>query len=155
VLARECAVDLVMFRAILNQLRALPDESKQILRYTSLCVKVFFIGHAFSMVGFELRSTYGISMVPTISPQGDWIILNKQYRRGRGVEVGDIVSFWNPYKLNEPAIKRVVGMPGDFVLRDTPGRGEGRMVQVCDERADVWTWADISIGAGGALLGRG
>ncbi|KAI9716234.1 MAG: hypothetical protein M1812_005459 [Candelaria pacifica] len=69
-------------------------------------------------------------MLPTLAAKGDGVIISKFSRRGRGIEVGDIVSFKNPLDWRNGALKRVVGMPGDFVLRDTPDKGEGTMIQV-------------------------
>ena len=62
-------------------------------------------------------------MMPTFNSFGDAVLISKYYRRGRGVQVGDIVSFVHPIDSEERAIKRVLGMPGDFVCRDTPGTG--------------------------------
>ena len=81
-------------------------------------------------------------MLPTLSVAGDSVLINKQHRRGRGIVVGDLVNIKHPMFPEEGAIKRVLGMPGDFVGRDTPGlasgdgergkvRGEGLMIQVC------------------------
>ena len=36
-------------------------------------------------------------------------------------------------------MKRVVGMPGDFVLSGTPGVGDERMVQVGDDLPNIMT----------------
>ena len=70
-------------------------------------------------------------MLPTFNSFGDWVVLSKFYRRGRNVEVGDVVSFRHPVDEDSRAVKRVLGMPGDFVCRDTPGVGD-RIVQVSD-----------------------
>lgn len=72
-------------------------------------------------------------MVPTIAASGNWVLISRSYRRGRNVAVGDVVSFAHPVIVGQSAIKRVIGMPGDFVLRDTPGKGAGVMLQVCLE----------------------
>lgn len=69
-------------------------------------------------------------MVPTINPSGQWVIISKSYRRGKGVEVGDIVSYRHVIEPWSSASKRVIGMPGDFVLRYTPETGDGTMIQV-------------------------
>lgn len=69
-------------------------------------------------------------MVPTLAASGDSVIISKYYRHGRDVQVGDIVSFKHPMREDMRASKRVVGMPGDFVLRDTPEKGQGMMIQV-------------------------
>ena len=69
-------------------------------------------------------------MLPTITAHGDAIYVSKFYRRGKGVKVGDVVSFRHPMFPEFGAVKRVVGMPGDFVGRDSPGTGKGMMIQV-------------------------
>ena len=78
---------------------------------------------------FTLSLAEGISMSPTMNATGDWLLLSKRYRRGRGIEVGDIVSFKHPVDEGTYGVKRVVGMPGDFVLRDSPDTS-GMMIQV-------------------------
>ena len=70
-------------------------------------------------------------MLPTINATGDWLLLSKRYRKGRGVVVGDIVSFKHPIDEHTRSVKRVVGMPGDIVLRDSPDKS-GQMIQVPD-----------------------
>lgn len=70
-------------------------------------------------------------MMPTINSYGDGVLISKLYRRGKGVEVGDVVSFGSPVEPGTQAIKRVIGMEGDWVCRDTPGVGKGTMIQVC------------------------
>lgn len=73
-------------------------------------------------------------MLPTLSVNGDAVLLSKYYRRGRGVRVGDLVTFSHPREPDAGALKRVVGMPGDFVCtgeRVRGGEGEERgMIQV-------------------------
>jgi inner membrane protease subunit 1 len=69
-------------------------------------------------------------MLPTLYFEGDWVLINKLCRRGRGIRVGDVVSARNPLKPEEMVIKRVIGMPGDFVLADSV-ETSGRMIQVC------------------------
>ena len=68
-------------------------------------------------------------MNPTMNATGDWLLLSKRYRRGRGREVGDMVSYKHPIEQDIYGVKRVVAMPGDFVLRDSPGTS-GVMIQV-------------------------
>ena len=69
-------------------------------------------------------------MVPTINVRGVWVYIDKTYSRGRGIKVGDVVDFHHPIVLEAGAIKRVMGMPGDFVVKDG-GEGKGkRMIQV-------------------------
>ena len=54
-------------------------------------------------------------MLPTLSVDGDGVVISRYYRRGRGIQVGDAVAFKHPVVPETGAIKRVVGMPGDFV----------------------------------------
>ncbi|MCJ1462601.1 hypothetical protein MMC07_001203 [Pseudocyphellaria aurata] len=78
--------------------------------------------------------------MPTLSVRGDSVLVAKHYRRGRGVRVGDVVQIKHPVPdgRGHGAIKRIVGMEGDFVLRGKPAgvRGEEeedeepRMIQV-------------------------
>ena len=63
-------------------------------------------------------------MLPTISARGDGVLISKSHRRGRGVKVGDLVDFEHPLVPGVRAIKRVLGMPGDFVeVGDWQGGG--------------------------------
>ena len=78
----------------------------------------------------SIRVCHGPSMLPTLNLTGDAVLILRWYRRGHAVKPGDLVSFVHPMHRHERAIKRVIGMPGDWVLRDTPGQGEGVLVQV-------------------------
>ena len=73
--------------------------------------------------------TGGPSMLPTLEAWGDWVYISKRYRRGQGIEVGDVVSCSSVMEPSQAIIKRVIGLQGDYVLRDTPGVGE-TMLQV-------------------------
>lgn len=53
--------------------------------------------------------------------------IDHTYRRGRGVKVGDVVDFHHPMVQGAGAVKRVMGMPGDFVVKDG-GEGRGKMM---------------------------
>lgn len=69
-------------------------------------------------------------MLPTFEVMGDHLLLSKRYRKGRGIEVGDIVSFHSVAVPGETAVKRVLGLQGDYVMRDTPETGSTEMIQV-------------------------
>lgn len=90
------------------------------------------LGFAIHFILEYVGATAGPSMLPTIAVRGDWVWIDKSYRRGRWIKVGDVVSMKHPLMPEEGAIKRVVGMPGDFVMRDTPDAdgGRGMMIQV-------------------------
>lgn len=92
-------------------------------------VAIALSGHTFINYVHYCGATYGISMLPTISSFGDWVCISKWHRRGRGIAVGDLVSFKHPVNLGEYAVKRVVGMQGDFVLMNTPNKSEA-MIQI-------------------------
>ncbi len=66
-------------------------------------------------------------MLPTINVQKVWIGIDNRFSRGRGVKVGDVVDFHNPMARGHGAVKRVMGMPGDFVAKDG-GEGRGKMM---------------------------
>ena len=75
--------------------------------------------------------TLGPSMLPTISVKGDMVLISHYYRRGRGVRVGDVVSFRHPMEPEAAALKRVTGLPGDLVLTGAKDfGGESMMIQV-------------------------
>ncbi len=69
-------------------------------------------------------------MLPTLASQGDWVWIASKYRHGKGIEVGDIISFHHPWEPGTAAIKRVVGMPGDLVMRDVYEGRNDTMLQV-------------------------
>jgi len=78
-----------------------------------------------------MKQTWGPSMIPTLSWDGVWVLISRFFhRRGRNIAIGDLISFENPIRPGYYSIKRVIGMPGDFVCRDTPGKGDGWLVQV-------------------------
>lgn len=82
--------------------------------------------------GFSTGPTWGASMLPTFEVGGDWVIISKVFRRGRGVQVGDIIQFDSVAEPGESVIKRVLGLEGDYVLRDTPGTTSNEMIQVSE-----------------------
>jgi len=99
---------------------------------TSIVLKIGFISHyLLSHVG-AVSLTDGPSMVPTMSVRGDRFYISKSYRRGKGLKVGDVVSFKHPMAVGEGAIKRVMGMSGDFVMTEEKEKGERKMIQVCE-----------------------
>lgn len=59
-------------------------------------------------------------MLPTFEVTGDSALISRYYRRGRGIVVGDIIAFDSVVEPGEKVVKRVIGLPGDYVLRQTP-----------------------------------
>lgn len=59
-------------------------------------------------------------MFPTLPDKDSVAIYSRLHKHGRNVKVGDIVLAYSPYFLHEMVAKRVIGMPGDYVVRDPP-----------------------------------
>ncbi len=81
----------------------------------------------------QLSPASGPSMLPTFSVHGDWIAADMTARRGKGgsLRVGDLVLYKIPIFESQHGVKRLVGMPGDYVSLGTPGeQGEEQMIQV-------------------------
>ncbi|KAL8817021.1 MAG: hypothetical protein Q9223_004072 [Gallowayella weberi] len=103
-------------------------------------LKVFFLYHVIAeYVGYS-APTWGPSMLPTLAADGDVVWISSRYRHGRRIQVGDIVSYKHPCVPKAAAIKRVVGMPGDFVMRDVYEGGNDTMLQVPD--GHCWVLGD-------------
>ena len=92
----------------------------------------YLLFHIFVEYFFSVDGAWGISMLPTIAAFGEHVVISKYYRRGREVKVGDLVSFKHPLHVGEHAVKRVLGMPGDFVMVGVVGEAN-RMLQVRSE----------------------
>ncbi|KAF8477134.1 peptidase S24/S26A/S26B/S26C [Kalaharituber pfeilii] len=94
-------------------------------------IKVSFFTHLFWEHFYAVASCTGPSMLPTLNVAGDLILHSKLHSRGRGCKVGDLVSIIHPQDSSVYALKRIVGMPGDFVCVDPdPVTGGGTMIQV-------------------------
>lgn len=100
------------------------------LRVFSAALKTLLVGHVFLEFGYGIARLQGASMLPTFEVLGDWTIISKQFRRGRGIEVGDVVAFASVVEPGEEVVKRVLALEGDYVLRNTPDTGSDEMLQV-------------------------
>lgn len=70
-------------------------------------------------------------MLPTFAVDGDWLVADMTCRLGRGVSVGDLILYKIPIFSNQNGVKRIIGMPGDFVSLGTPGMaGQDKTIQV-------------------------
>src|SRR6266849_6508353 len=56
----------------------------------------------------------GTSMAPSLSDQ-ERIFINKFVYRFEPIERGDVVVFWYPLDRSKSFIKRVIGLPGEFI----------------------------------------
>lgn len=65
-------------------------------------------------------------MLPTFEVVGEWLVVSRFHKYGNGVKVGDLVVYQIPVSTSgELGVKRIMGMPGDYVLVDTPMAGGG------------------------------
>ena len=103
---------------------------KPILNLFIIATKTAFVAHAFVSYGFYHTSAIGPSMLPTLQMYGDQLWIDRRYRYGRDIKVGDMVACMRPDQPDSPIAKRIVGMPGDYVLKGTPESGSTEMIQV-------------------------
>ncbi|KAK3945073.1 hypothetical protein QBC46DRAFT_372674 [Diplogelasinospora grovesii] len=91
--------------------------------------KFLAFAHLCLEYGYSTAPAAGPSMLPTFDILGDWVLVSKRHRYGRDVSVGDLVAYSIP--INEDlGVKRVLGLPGDYVMIDTPESGSEAMIQV-------------------------
>ena len=57
-------------------------------------------------------------MYPTLPTQLSYSIISRRHKHGKGVQVGNIIVFRSPNFPERQSCKRIIGMPGDYVLRD-------------------------------------
>ncbi|KAM0328558.1 hypothetical protein ACHAQA_004965 [Verticillium albo-atrum] len=84
-------------------------------------LKALAAAHLLIDYGYRTGPAQGASMLPTFSIFGDHFLISHHHRRGRGIRVGDLVEYSIPLFRNSRGIKRVLGLPGDYVLMHTPG----------------------------------
>jgi inner membrane protease subunit 1 len=101
------------------------------VRTTVSFIKAACLVHLGLTYGYTISPAQGPSMLPTFTVDGDWILCDHTRRYGRGVSVGDLVVYRIPIFNSQWGVKRVTGMPGDYVSVGTPGEpGEELMIQV-------------------------
>ncbi|KAH8664164.1 mitochondrial inner membrane protease subunit [Xylariales sp. PMI_506] len=99
------------------------------LRLTVATGKAFFLLHLFWTHGYSVGAGQGPSMIPTFLVTGEYVVVSKHHRRGRGIQVGDCVDYDIPVEPGSEGVKRVIGMPGDYVLLNSPGARNDDMLQ--------------------------
>jgi mitochondrial inner membrane protease subunit 1 len=101
------------------------------LRLTSSVLKLCCLTHLTFTEFIQVAPSQGPSMVPTFTVQGDWILSDMTCRRGRGVGVGDVVMYRIPISDINCGVKRIIGMPGDYVtLRNPYDLSGSQVIQV-------------------------
>lgn len=99
----------------------------------------FLVGHLFWNHVCSWNGCYGPSMLPTLEIRDDVVMISKLHAHGRWIKAGDVISFDHPVRQDYSAIKRVIGMPGDYVLQNTPGTSD---VMVMVPENHVWVAGD-------------
>lgn len=87
-------------------------------RIASLSLRTIAGLHLFTSTCFEISQTEGASMLPTVQAHGDFCVVDKRFKNGNGIEMGDIIVARKPTQPDSWVCKRVTGMPGDVVLID-------------------------------------
>ncbi|EHA47452.1 hypothetical protein, variant [Pyricularia oryzae 70-15] len=100
------------------------------IKPTIWVLKTFALFHVFFYNGYSYSATWGPSMLPTFEVVGEAAVINRTYRRGRNIGVGDVVAYDIPVEKKDTGMKRVIGMPGDYVLINSPESGSSEMIQV-------------------------
>ncbi|KAG0677327.1 hypothetical protein C6P40_002639 [Pichia californica] len=95
---------------------------KDIRRIISLSIRTIAGLHLFTSSMFEISQTEGASMLPTVQSNGDFCIVDKRYKNGNKIEMGDIIVARKPTQPDSWVCKRITGMPGDIIIID-PSRG--------------------------------
>ncbi|KAI1080667.1 LexA/Signal peptidase [Whalleya microplaca] len=107
--------------------------------------------------GLSFGAGWGPSMLPTFLVTQEWLVTDRRCRRGRGVRVGDCVAYEIPVEPGEEGVKRVMGLPGDYVLLNSPGSRNENMIQVpkghCYIVGDNLPWSRDSRDFGPVPLG--
>jgi len=102
------------------------------VRLTLSTIKVLCAIHLIGTHGYQYSAVSGPSMMPTFAVDGDCIIADMTHARNRrkALRVGDLVLYRIPVD-NASGVKRLLGLPGDYVSMGTPGeKGDDVMIQV-------------------------
>lgn len=87
---------------------------------------VIFLGAGVASLSLIRRYVYAVelaegpSMYATIPDSLILLGINKRYKKGHGIKVGDCVQITSPIIHGMYTNKRVIGLPGDYVLRSKP-----------------------------------
>lgn len=88
----------------------LKGNIRQIL-ITILIVVVIFLGMHYSLQSYTVS---GESMEPSFE-NGEWLLVDKLSYRFSSPDRGDVIIFDPPGNSDQPYIKRIIGMPGEYI----------------------------------------
>ncbi|EGX51349.1 hypothetical protein AOL_s00054g419 [Orbilia oligospora ATCC 24927] len=93
---------------------------------TSLIIGIKLLAFTHLVVSkvFIISQCEGPSMLPTLPTSGS-VIVNNLHSRGRCIKVGDLIAAHRPDDMDVMLLKRVIGMPGDYVVTDPMAAGSG------------------------------
>ena len=92
----------------------------RIIRPGTYVIQSLCFLHVFHTYFYEFTETRGESMLPTLSATKDFVHVDKRYRNGKNVRLGDCIVAVKPTDPTHRVCKRISGMPGDLILVD-PG----------------------------------
>lgn len=75
-------------------------------------------------------------MYPTLAQERGIALVSRLHKYGNNIKVGDIIEAENPVFVNKQVGKRVIGMPGDYVIRDpsmSPSSGGAPIPGIVDD----------------------
>ncbi|KAK6363257.1 hypothetical protein TWF730_000700 [Orbilia blumenaviensis] len=97
---------------------------RRVLTSLVIGIKLLAFTHLVVSKVFIISQCEGPSMLPTLPTSGS-VVVNNLYSRGRGVKVGDLIAAHRPDDMDVMLLKRVIGMPGDYVVVDPMAAGKG------------------------------
>ncbi|EPS42395.1 hypothetical protein H072_3549 [Dactylellina haptotyla CBS 200.50] len=102
---------------------------RRVIGTTIIAIKFLALCHLITTKVILVSLSEGPSMLPTLPTSGS-IIVSRLNSRGRGIKVGDLIAAHRPDDMDVMFLKRVIGMPGDYVVVDpmATGRGEDTMM---------------------------
>lgn len=87
-------------------------------RTASWAVRIGCTVHLIHHHIYEVSETFGESMLPTLNYAGDFVHANKFCQKGRFCHAGDVIIAAKPTDPPQRVCKRIIGMPGDYVVVD-------------------------------------
>lgn len=107
---------------------------------TTSAIRIGCFVHLVHHSVYEVTETHGESMLPTLNYTGDYVHVNKYYRRGRNVQIGDLIVATKPTDPGQRVCKRITGMPGDVICVDPSSGDYDRYITV--PKGHCWVTGD-------------